>query len=476
MYKQEAELFLRHYRFEGFWCGTAVGGCGERLSAKIYRYETCRFAHYPSAMPFLRRMCAPSPRRVARLAGRRGIENWLSLQRLMPDWNDGVWTEDLHGFEFTYQMCPRRLRVETAWPGWTDGASWWRARRAEVERDGAIVDWIFNVDESEPDLSEMIARHGRAFLMRTELRGFEPALEIGTVLGKTAPVWEPMNMCVYTPENGLMTTASARADGLILPTPPAPVQVPLPTRTPASPTESPAVPSPPLPVPPERSAAERVAHDRAARVRSALRQAARHRRKVTWIELDASLGGYLRVSQLTAQERARLLVDVERLAGSDSARLSALLVQGHPEDRELDYLRDVMEAAGVAVPVDESDFTAWRREQYERAGAEADADRSAKGVQNVSTHQSMREERITQLQVTLAEIQAELDRNVEARWPAVGNAAYLKRTAEEVRAALALHAAGRNDEELAKLLAQAEALCVATAQRALLSRQRVTPR
>lgn len=39
--------FRRQFGTDRFWCGTLLGGCGEKLMTKRYETKVCHFSHYP---------------------------------------------------------------------------------------------------------------------------------------------------------------------------------------------------------------------------------------------------------------------------------------------------------------------------------------------------------------------------------------------------------------------------------------------
>ncbi|MGW2161599.1 hypothetical protein [Nonomuraea sp. NPDC001699] len=46
--RKEADWYLSRYRGKAFYCGLWLGGCGWRLTAKLYRDRVCHFAHLPA--------------------------------------------------------------------------------------------------------------------------------------------------------------------------------------------------------------------------------------------------------------------------------------------------------------------------------------------------------------------------------------------------------------------------------------------
>ncbi len=45
--QDEFDLFMRGRSRDDFYCGTLLGGCGKKLSAKRYTEKKCHFAHRP---------------------------------------------------------------------------------------------------------------------------------------------------------------------------------------------------------------------------------------------------------------------------------------------------------------------------------------------------------------------------------------------------------------------------------------------
>ncbi|MFE1877742.1 hypothetical protein ACFW9N_44075 [Streptomyces sp. NPDC059496] len=45
----ELDAFRKRHEHETFWCGLLLGGCGGRLTTKLYTDRVCHFAHHPGA-------------------------------------------------------------------------------------------------------------------------------------------------------------------------------------------------------------------------------------------------------------------------------------------------------------------------------------------------------------------------------------------------------------------------------------------
>ncbi|MFG2785905.1 hypothetical protein ACGFY7_49845 [Streptomyces prunicolor] len=43
----ELDAFRRRHEHDTFWCGLLLGGCGLRLTTKLYTDRVCHFAHHP---------------------------------------------------------------------------------------------------------------------------------------------------------------------------------------------------------------------------------------------------------------------------------------------------------------------------------------------------------------------------------------------------------------------------------------------
>ncbi|MCY0924280.1 hypothetical protein OS965_40340 [Streptomyces sp. H27-G5] len=60
----ELDAFRQHHEHDTFWCGLLLGGCGSRLTTKLYTDRVCHFAHHPGE-DGLPRLCGRRARGVA---------------------------------------------------------------------------------------------------------------------------------------------------------------------------------------------------------------------------------------------------------------------------------------------------------------------------------------------------------------------------------------------------------------------------
>ncbi|MCX4681275.1 hypothetical protein OG413_39450 [Streptomyces sp. NBC_01433] len=59
----ELDAFRCQHEHDTFWCGSLLGGCGGRLTAKLYTDRVCHLAHYPGP-DGLPQMCGSRAREV----------------------------------------------------------------------------------------------------------------------------------------------------------------------------------------------------------------------------------------------------------------------------------------------------------------------------------------------------------------------------------------------------------------------------
>ncbi|MER6230612.1 hypothetical protein ABT169_15875 [Streptomyces sp. NPDC001616] len=210
--------FRRQFGTDRFWCGTLLGGCGEKLMTKRYENKVCHFSHYP-AQDGSRSACHRSANGVDsadHLFIKMHVKEWLAqqghaaqaeLQSLGAGPGDAV--------DFWLRATEQHVRFELH-P--QDYRSWRRAADSLGVKEGH-VEWVFGPEG--PITRDMIARQGYALRVRCETEGTDRKVFIGTVTEKKLTDWAPLHLCRMTTEGivtplleELRTNGTVRAGGL----------------------------------------------------------------------------------------------------------------------------------------------------------------------------------------------------------------------------------------------------------------------
>lgn len=190
--------FRRQYGADVFWCGTLLGGCGQKLMTKRYETKVCHFSHYPD-----RRGTAEPCHRAAKgvdsadhLFIKQHVKDWLTgqghaaqaeLRSLGAGPGDAV--------DFWLRATGRHLRFELR-P--EDYFRWRKAAESLGAREGHM-EWVFGPDNAIT--RDMVARQGYALRVRCETSGNDRKVLIGTVTaGSSRVVWAPLDSCRMTPD------------------------------------------------------------------------------------------------------------------------------------------------------------------------------------------------------------------------------------------------------------------------------------
>lgn len=195
--------FRREFGTDRFWCGTLLGGCGEKLMTKRYETKVCHFSHYPDR-DGIRAVCHRSDNgedSADHLFIRLHVKEWLAgqghaaqsdLRSLGHGPGDAV--------DFWLRATGQHLRFVLRSQ---DYHSWRRAADSLGAREGH-VDWVFRPEGAVT--REMTARQGYALRVRCETAGADRRVLIGTATEDGQVSWEPLKQCRMT-RDGLVTPA-----------------------------------------------------------------------------------------------------------------------------------------------------------------------------------------------------------------------------------------------------------------------------
>ncbi|QUW78587.1 hypothetical protein SMIR_05175 [Streptomyces mirabilis] len=193
--------FRRQFGKDDFWCGTLLGGCGERLMTKRYETKVCHFSHFPDR-DGSRAACHRTANGVDsadHLFVKAHVTQWLAGQghaaqaelcSLGHGPGDAV--------DFVLRATNQRLRFELR-PN--DYRSWRGTADSLAAKEGH-VEWVFGLESAIT--RDMTARYGYALRVRCETDGNSRRVLIGTVTENRPVAWSPLEQCRMTGD-GLIT-------------------------------------------------------------------------------------------------------------------------------------------------------------------------------------------------------------------------------------------------------------------------------
>ncbi|MER5402588.1 hypothetical protein [Streptomyces sp. NPDC002599] len=205
--------FRRQYGQDEFWCGTLLGGCGEKLMTKRYETKVCHFAHHPDRYGTNAPCHRPSEGvdSADHLFIKQHVKEWLTRQGHAAEASlRSLGTGPGDAVDFWLRATEQHLRFELR-P--EDYRRWRKAAESLGAREGH-VEWVFRPENAIT--RDMVARQGYALRVNCETAGTDRRVLIGTATADRPIAWDPLNACRMT-RDGLVTPAleELRAAGKI---------------------------------------------------------------------------------------------------------------------------------------------------------------------------------------------------------------------------------------------------------------------
>jgi hypothetical protein len=193
--------FRRQFGTDRFWCGTLLGGCGEKLMTKRYETKVCHFSHYPDRQGN-RTVCGRTANGVDsadHLFIKAHVTRWLTRQGHAPR----AELRSLgHGpgdaVDFWLRATGQHLRFELRSE---DYRNWRRAADSLGAKEGHI-EWLFGSDCVIT--RDLVSSQGYALRVRCETEGNDRRVLVGTVTENRHVAWAPLEECRMT-NAGLVT-------------------------------------------------------------------------------------------------------------------------------------------------------------------------------------------------------------------------------------------------------------------------------
>lgn len=189
----ELDAFRRHHAEDTFWCGLLLGGCGERLTTKLYTDRVCHFAHLPD--PTGLHVCGRRARDVA------------SADHLYVKSAAIAWLRDQDDPGDVHLREPLGSVVDIAWEHGTRGLRLHLDAAVAPVWDDESVEPVLGV--SVPVDDETLARRGFVHRVGFDSVGTTRHVRIGTQAFAQETEWFGLGECSMTPD-GLRTPAVER--------------------------------------------------------------------------------------------------------------------------------------------------------------------------------------------------------------------------------------------------------------------------
>lgn len=330
----------RHPQYT-YWCGTLLGGCGERLTDRLYESKVCHFAHHPH------HTCtrtANGEESADHLFMRRALRSWMGSRGLkatvrMP----GNAATSGGSIDVDPQGMARRLHFRLR----PDLNGSWGPAPGEAPAPREEADWIFGLGGAVPDV--FWNESGYVFRIRFETKGAERCPYLGVQQRGQVTEWTPFSAAVLTAD-GLATPAVDK------------IRAARRRATADDKRRSGIARSPEVPPPPVRELGR---DELIVALRDALELDARWATKPTLKHLGQTVG--VDFTRYDDADLVDLLIEVDIPFPAHAPVLSALIRtdKGAP----LPYLASVIEGIGLGKPSSAPHLKRWAQREADRAFA-----------------------------------------------------------------------------------------------------------
>ncbi|MFJ1799042.1 hypothetical protein [Streptomyces sp. NPDC088180] len=191
----ELDAFRSFHEHDSFWCGLLLGGCGGRLTTKLYTDRVCHFAHHPGpdGQPHICGRQARSVNSADHLYVKSATVAWLRSHGTQADVDFAQPDGSPLGSVVDIQLAHKKLRVhldQSVAPEWDSEDEPVLGISVPVDQDTLIKRWYVN-------------------RIRLDSEGTSRRVRIGTEAFARPIEWFSLAECEVT-ERGLSTPAVAR--------------------------------------------------------------------------------------------------------------------------------------------------------------------------------------------------------------------------------------------------------------------------
>lgn len=197
------DRFIREYPAREFYCGTLLGGCGKKLSARKYRDKKCHFAHVVSG-------------RCGRVSTNEASADHLYMGRALAAWmkkqkykdvqvryrQRGQGLREVIDIIYTREGSPHRhlMRVQLA----RRSKAEWEHTGAELHGQWGDVQWLFGPDSMLANWQ--VDRQGHAIRIQCRPSGITRVVEVGVQFPDAPVAWVSLSRCRMT-DHGIQAPA-----------------------------------------------------------------------------------------------------------------------------------------------------------------------------------------------------------------------------------------------------------------------------
>ncbi|MGW9399183.1 hypothetical protein [Streptomyces sp. NPDC055642] len=204
----EFDLFMRGRSRDDFYCGTLLGGCGKKLSAKRYTEKKCHFAHRP---PVHCRRTANGESSADHLYIGQALTRWLAQQNHREAKASYRTVGDRPGGTVDFRLSGGRhlIRVQMA----RLGLHAWRQEAEDLARRADRVEWLFGPDSMLA--YDRVESHGYAIRVECRTVGVTREVWIGTQLPGNTVEWTTLEECSLTSQGIVTPSLVPTAQGIV---------------------------------------------------------------------------------------------------------------------------------------------------------------------------------------------------------------------------------------------------------------------
>lgn len=187
------DRFIREYPAREFYCGTLLGGCGKKLSARKYRDKKCHFAH---VVPGRCRRVSTNEASADHLYMGRALAAWMKKQKYknVQVRYKGQSLREMVDITYTRDGSPLRhlMRVQLARRSKTE----WEHTDTELHGQWVGVQWLFGPDSMLANWQ--VDRQGYAIRIQCRPSGITRVVEVGVQFPDAPVEWVPLSQCRMT--------------------------------------------------------------------------------------------------------------------------------------------------------------------------------------------------------------------------------------------------------------------------------------
>ncbi|WP_406422744.1 competence protein CoiA family protein [Streptomyces sp. NBC_00873] len=204
----EFDLFMRGRSRDDFYCGTLLGGCGKKLSAKRYTEKKCHFAHRP---PVHCRRTANGESSADHLYIGQALTRWLARQNHRQATASYQTVGGRPGGTVDFRLSGGRqlIRVQMA----RLGLHPWRQAVENLARRADRVEWLFGPDSMLA--YDRVESHGYAIRVECRTVGVTREVRIGTQLPGNTIEWTTLEECSLTSQGIITPSLMSSAQGIV---------------------------------------------------------------------------------------------------------------------------------------------------------------------------------------------------------------------------------------------------------------------